>query len=66
MNIILTKPYKIGSRTHPKGSIIDIESNTAKRMIKNKEAKEPNFFQKKKVEKKDALERKAINDNINK
>jgi len=43
MNVILTKPYKIGSKIHPKGKEIDLESNTAKRMILNKLAKKPGF-----------------------
>ena len=50
MVVILTKPYKIGSRIHKIGTEIDLESNTAKRMIKKLEAKRPGvFFKAKKI-----------------
>lgn len=52
MIVILTKPYKIGSKIHPKGTEIDLESNTAKRLMKKREAKKPSVvFKAKKLAK---------------
>lgn len=46
MIVILTKPYDIGIRIYPKGTEIDLESNTAKRKIKNGSAKKPGVIYK--------------------
>lgn len=46
MILILLKPYKIGSKTHPKWTEISFESNTAKRMIRQKKARKPTALDK--------------------
>lgn len=46
MIVILTKPYDIGVRIYPKGTEIDLESNTAKRMLRSGRAKKPGVIYK--------------------
>lgn len=58
MIVILTKPYKIGSKTHPVGYKISIESNTAKQMIRSGKAKKPGVIYKVKKRIRKAVKKK--------
>lgn len=46
MIVVLTKPWDAGHKVYPKGTEIDLESNTAKKLIQARVARKPGFINK--------------------